>query len=346
MRVSLDYDGLEKKHDKLRREMSKPGFWDDSSHAQQVSKEVSALKDKMKKFDKLEERLEEIEVLIELAQEEADDSLTDEIKDKLKELEEDIEKLQLKVLLQGEYDENNALLSINPGAGGIDSQDWAEMLLRMYNRWAEQNEYQVETLEFMSGEEAGIKSVTLQINGPYAYGYLKAEKGIHRLVRVSPFDSSGRRHTSFASVEVLPEIEDDIDIDIEKSDLKIETYRASGAGGQHVNTTDSAVRITHQPTGIVVQCQSLRSQHKNRQKAMHILKAKLFDYMKEKKAEKLSEIRGEKKDISWGSQIRSYFFDPYQLIKDHRTNLEVNNIQAVMDGELDSLIEAYLKEDK
>lgn len=326
--------------------MSKPGFWDDSSRAQQISKEASALKDMMESFDRLEERLEEIEVLIELGQEEDDDSVTEEIKDKLQGLEEDIEELELKVVMDGEYDQNSALLSINPGAGGIDSQDWAEMLLRMYNRWAEKKDYQIETLEFMAGEEAGIKSVTLQINGPYAYGYLKAEKGVHRMVRVSPFDSSGRRHTSFASVEVLPEIEDDIDIDIEKNDLKIETYRASGAGGQHVNTTDSAVRITHQPTGIVVQCQSLRSQHKNRQKAMQILKAKLFDYMKEKQAEKLSEIRGEKKDISWGSQIRSYFFDPYQLIKDHRTNLEINNIEAVMDGELDPLIEAYLKETK
>ncbi|MGM0471811.1 MAG: peptide chain release factor 2, partial [Bacillota bacterium] len=210
----------------------------------------------------------------------------------------------------------------------------------------EEHDYQWESLEFMSGEKAGIKSVTIQINGPYAYGYLKAEKGVHRLVRISPFDSSGRRHTSFASVDVIPEIDDDLDIEIEEQDLKVETYRASGAGGQHVNTTDSAVRITHLPTGIVVQCQSLRSQHKNREKAMQILQAKLFDYLQEKQAEKVDEIRGEKKDISWGSQIRSYIFDPYQLVKDHRTNLEINNLQAVMDGQLDQLIEAYLKEEK
>nr|WP_143555656.1 peptide chain release factor 2 [Selenihalanaerobacter shriftii] len=346
LRVSLDYDNLIDKHEELKTKMSKSDFWDDSSKAQKIAKKASGIKDKINNFDNLKENLEELEVLIELAREEDEDSLVPEVKEGIKALEEAVEKLELKVLLKGEYDKNNALLSINPGAGGTESQDWAEMLLRMYKRWAEQNDYEVETLEFIVGEEAGIKSVTLQINGPYAYGYLKSEKGVHRLVRISPFDSSGRRHTSFASVDVMPDIEEDMDIDIDKNDLKIETYRASGAGGQHVNTTDSAVRITHLPTSIVVQCQTQRSQHKNRQRAMRILKAKLFDYMKEKQAEKLSEIRGEKKEIGWGSQIRSYIFHPYQLIKDHRTNLEVTKTQAVMDGHLDPLIEEYLKEEQ
>ncbi|WP_407695259.1 peptide chain release factor 2 [Selenihalanaerobacter shriftii] len=342
----FDYDNLIDKHEELKTKMSKSDFWDDSSKAQKIAKKASGIKDKINNFDNLKENLEELEVLIELAREEDEDSLVPEVKEGIKALEEAVEKLELKVLLKGEYDKNNALLSINPGAGGTESQDWAEMLLRMYKRWAEQNDYEVETLEFIVGEEAGIKSVTLQINGPYAYGYLKSEKGVHRLVRISPFDSSGRRHTSFASVDVMPDIEEDMDIDIDKNDLKIETYRASGAGGQHVNTTDSAVRITHLPTSIVVQCQTQRSQHKNRQRAMRILKAKLFDYMKEKQAEKLSEIRGEKKEIGWGSQIRSYIFHPYQLIKDHRTNLEVTKTQAVMDGHLDPLIEEYLKEEQ
>lgn len=326
--------------------MSQPGFWDDSSQAQKITKKASAIKDKIKAFDNLEAKLEEIEVLIQLGKEEDDASVVSEIKTGIKELAVEIEELQLKVLLNEEYDQNNAILAVNPGAGGTESQDWAQMLLRMYKRWAEQNDYEVETLELMPGEEAGIKSVTLQIEGPYAYGYLKAEKGVHRLVRISPFDSSGRRHTSFASVDVMPEVDKEIEIDIEENDLKIETYRASGSGGQHVNTTDSAVRITHQPTGIVVQCQTQRSQHKNRQGAMKILKAKLFDYMKEKQAEKLSEIRGEKKEISWGSQIRSYTFHPYQLIKDHRSNLEINKTEAVMDGEIDPFLRAYLKEQK
>jgi peptide chain release factor 2 len=343
--VSLfDYDFLVDKHEELKTEMSQPGFWDDSSKAQKVAKKASAIKDKMQNFEYLEEKLEEIEILIQLGREEDDDSVVPEIRSYLEELETKFEKLELKLMLDGEYDQNDALLSINPGAGGIESQDWAQMLLRMYKRWAEQNNYEIETLELMAGEEAGIKSVTLEISGTYAYGYLKSEKGVHRLVRISPFDSSGRRHTSFASVDVMPAIDEDIDIDIDKSDLKIETYRASGAGGQHVNTTDSAVRITHQPTGIVVQCQTLRSQHKNREGAMKILKSKLFEYMQEKQAEKLSEIRGEKKKIGWGSQIRSYIFHPYQLIKDHRTDLEVTKTQAVMDGSLDLLIEAYLKE--
>lgn len=323
--------------------MTEPGFWDDSEEAQQLAQQKSALKNKIQSFADLAESLEELEVLLELGQEEEEPAVIAEIEAEVEGLEAKIEKLELKALLQGEYDQNNAILAINPGAGGIDSQDWAEMLFRMYKRWAEQNDYQLELLELMPGEEAGIKSATLQVNGPYAYGYLQSEKGVHRLVRISPYDSSSRRHTSFASVDVIPEIDEELEIDIDEKDLKTETFRASGAGGQHVNTTDSAVRITHQPTGIVVQCQSQRSQHKNRRKAMRILKSQLFDYLQEQQAEKLSEIRGEKKEIAWGSQIRSYIFHPYQLIKDHRTDLEVTKTEAVMDGDLEELIEAYLK---
>ena len=323
--------------------MSKPGFWDDSDQAQKIAKQESAIKDKLKSYDALVEKREELEVLLELGQEENDQATIDEVREGIKELEEDVDDLELKTLLDGDYDHNNALLSINPGAGGVDSQDWAEMLLRMYTRWAESNGYQVNTLELMPGDEAGIKSATLQIEGDYAYGYLQSEKGVHRLVRISPFDSSGRRHTSFASVDVMPELDDDIEVDVNENDLKIETYRASGAGGQHVNTTDSAVRITHLPTGIVAQCQNERSQHKNKNGAMKILKAKLFEYLEEKKAEKLDEIRGEHKEIAWGNQIRSYVFHPYQMIKDHRTDLEINKTERVMDGKLEPLIENYLQ---
>lgn len=325
--------------------MSQPDFWDDSSKAQQISKQASALQDKITGFDSLVEEREELEVLLELAIAEDDQAVIAEVKERSQKLVKAREELELKVLLSGEYDSNNALLAINPGAGGTESQDWAEMLLRMYTRWAEQHNYDLETLEFIPGEEAGVKSVTIQVSGDYAYGYLKSEKGVHRLVRISPFDSSSRRHTSFASVDVMPELDEDIEVDIDKSDLKIETYRASGAGGQHVNTTDSAVRITHLPTGIVAQCQNERSQHKNRQGAMKVLQAKLFEYLQEKQAEKLDEIRGEHKEIAWGNQIRSYVFHPYQMIKDHRTDFETGKTEQVMDGDLDQLIEAYLKQE-
>jgi peptide chain release factor 2 len=323
--------------------MSQPDFWDDSDAAQKISKQENAIKDKLASYDHIAEEQEELEILLELAQAEDDQETFAEIETRIEELEEQLEELEIRILLDGDYDSNNALLSINPGAGGVDSQDWAEMLLRMYTRWAEKNDFQVSTLEFMPGEEAGIKSVTLQIEGSYAYGYLQSEKGVHRLVRISPFDSSNRRHTSFASVDIMPELDDDIDVDIEENDLKIETYRASGAGGQHVNTTDSAVRISHLPTGIVAQCQNGRSQHKNKQGAMKILKSKLFKYLEEKKAEKLEEIRGEHKEIAWGNQIRSYVFHPYQMIKDHRSNFEINKVDRVMDGQLEPLIKNYLK---
>ncbi len=325
--------------------MSQPGFWDNSQEAQKISQQESNLEEQINQFDYLWEEREELEVLLELAQEEADEAVVEEVKERVDELIADIEDLELKTLLSEEYDENNALLSINPGAGGTESQDWAEMLMRMYTRWAEQKDYEVETLELIGGEEAGIKSVTLQISGLYAYGYLKAEKGVHRLVRISPFDSSGRRHTSFASVDVMPELEDDIEVDIDENDLKMETYRASGAGGQHVNTTDSAVRITHLPTGIVAQCQNERSQHKNKEGAMKILQSKLFEYLQEKQAEKLEEIRGEHKKIEWGNQIRSYVFHPYQMIKDHRTDYETSKTERVMDGKIMPFIEAYLKQE-
>jgi len=327
----------------LEAKMADPDFWNDSDKAQKVAQRLSGVKGKISDFDQLNDESEELILLLELAVEEDDKGVIEEVQKRTTKLEKDLEKLELKTLLSGEYDENNALLSINPGAGGTESQDWAEMLLRMYTRWAEQRGYKVETLEFMAGDEAGIKSVTLQITGPYAYGYLQAEKGVHRLVRISPFDASGRRHTSFASVDIMPEIDDEIEIEIDPSDLKIDTYRASGAGGQHVNTTDSAVRITHIPTGIVAQCQNERSQHKNKESAMKILKAKLFEYMQEKEAEKLDEIRGEHKEIAWGSQIRSYVFHPYQMVKDHRTNVETGRTSDVMDGDLDEFIEGYLK---
>ncbi len=324
--------------------MASPDFWNDSDKAQKIAQRNSNIKQKMTDFDQLVTEREELELLLELAYEEDDQEVINEVKERTDKLEGDLEKLELKTLLSGKYDESDVLLSINPGAGGTESQDWAEMLLRMYTRWAEDHDYKVSMLEFMAGDEAGIKSVTLQITGPYAYGYLKSEKGVHRLVRISPFDSSGRRHTSFASVDIMPEVADDIEIDIEKNDLKIDTYRASGAGGQHVNTTDSAVRITHLPTGIVAQCQNGRSQHKNREGAMKILKAKLFEFLQEKQAEKIDELRGEHKEIAWGSQIRSYVFHPYQMIKDHRTNFETSKTSDVMDGDLDQFIEAYLKE--
>ncbi|GAB6100077.1 peptide chain release factor 2 [Halanaerocella petrolearia] len=333
------------KHEKLKEEMAQPDFWNDNKRAQKISKQDSNLEDKITGYDELIEEKEELEILLELATEEDDQETISEVEERLGKLSEDIEDMELKVLLSGKYDNNNALLSINPGAGGTESQDWAEMLLRMYTRWAEGHDYSIETLEFIPGDEAGVKSVTMQISGSAAYGYLKSEKGVHRLVRISPFDSSSRRHTSFASVDVMPELDDDIDVDIKQKDLKMETYRASGAGGQHVNTTDSAVRVTHLPTGIVAQCQNERSQHKNKRGAMKILKAKLFEYLQEKQAEKLEEIRGEHKEIAWGNQIRSYVFHPYQMIKDHRTDFETGKTEQVMDGDLDLLIEAYLKQE-
>jgi len=323
--------------------MSSADFWDDQELAQKVMSEVSSLKDVIESIGVLDLKYEDIEVLLELALEEDEEELIKDVEKGLRELKKEFSSFELQLLLSEPYDKNNAILEIHPGAGGTESQDWAEMLLRMYTRWAEKRNYKVEILDYLAGEEAGVKSVTLLIKGHNAYGYLRAEKGVHRLVRISPFDASGRRHTSFSSVDVLPELDDDIDIEIRTEDLKIDTYRASGAGGQHINTTDSAVRITHLPTNTVVTCQTERSQIKNRERAMKILKARLYELQIKQQEKELAELRGEQKEIGWGSQIRSYVFHPYSMVKDHRTNSEVGNVNAVMDGEIDLFIDAYLR---
>ncbi len=317
-------------------------FWNDTERAQKVLQELKGYKDTVEKYNKLCELFEDIMFLIEMANEEEDHELADEAKIEAAAFKEKYEHMRIATLLDGEYDRNNAILELHPGAGGTESCDWVSMLLRMYTRWAEANGYKVEVLDYLEGDEAGVKSVTLQISGENAYGYLKSEKGIHRLVRISPFDSSGRRHTSFASCDVMPELTDEINIDIRPEDLKIDTYRSTGAGGQHVNTTDSAVRITHLPTNIVVQCQNERSQIQNRERAMQMLKAKLHEKEEEERLEKIEGIRGEKKEIAWGSQIRSYVFHPYNLVKDHRTGEETGNTASVMDGEIDRFMNAYL----
>lgn len=323
--------------------MARPDFWSDQAAAQKTTQTVTQLKKTVERWRSINTEVEDLLVLLELAQEEEDESAAMEVKRELSELEEAVSQLELSSFLSGEYDDHNALLAIHPGAGGTESQDWASMLMRMYTRWAEKRGYKVEVLDFLEGEEAGIKSVTLQISGDYAYGYLKGEKGVHRLVRISPFDASGRRHTSFASVDVWPAIENDVEVEIDPSELRIDTYRASGAGGQHVNKTESAVRITHLPTGIVVQCQSERSQHANRDSAMKILKAKLLQKRLAEQEAMLNQLHGEYEEIAWGSQIRSYVFCPYTMVKDHRTEVETGNVDAVMDGEIDLFIEAYLR---
>ena len=324
--------------------MTAPDFWDDQKNAQKVIDEVNSYKDVVNRFDAHVETLENLEVSYELVKEEADEDLRLELEEELAQLQEDLNSFELLMLLSEPYDKNNAILELHPGAGGTESQDWGSMLLRMYTRWAEKKGFKVETLDYLPGDEAGIKSVTLLIKGHNAYGYLKAEKGVHRLVRISPFDSQNRRHTSFVSCDVMPELSDDVDIDIRTEDLKIDTYRASGAGGQHVNTTDSAVRITHLPTNSIVTCQSERSQIKNREQAMKMLKAKLYQLEIEKQQAEVDALRGEQKEIGWGSQIRSYIFQPYTMIKDHRTNIEVGNAQGVMDGDLDPFIDGYLRQ--
>jgi len=324
--------------------MASPTFWDNQEEAQKVIDEMKHLKDQIEKMAKLEEQQEECQVMWELLQEgEEDPSIKEELAQALKSIKKDIDAFELNMMLSEPYDKNSAILELHPGAGGTESQDWAEMLLRMYTRWAESSGYKVETLDYLPGEEAGVKSVTLLIKGVNAYGYLKAEKGVHRLVRISPFDASGRRHTSFVSVNVMPEVDNDVEVEIRSDEIKIDTYRSSGAGGQHVNTTDSAVRITHIPTGIVVTCQSERSQIKNREKAMKILKARLYERKLQEQQQELQALKGEQTEIGWGNQIRSYVFHPYSLVKDHRTQVEVGNVQAVMDGEIDPFIEAYLR---
>lgn len=323
--------------------MLEEGFWDNQELAQQTTKEISSAKRTIQEWNEVRRLHDDASTLVELLDETEDAALQAELDALLPTLQRSVDELELASLLDGEYDANNAILTIHPGAGGTESQDWASMLLRMYTRWAEDQGYSVETLDYQPGEEAGLKDVTLLIKGKNAYGYLRSEKGVHRLVRISPFDSSGRRHTSFSSVEVLPEIEDDVTVEIMPDDLRVDTYRASGAGGQHVNKTDSAIRITHLPTGIVVQCQSERSQHANREAAMKILRARLLERQLEEQRAKMESLKGQQQDIAWGSQIRSYVFCPYTMVKDHRTNIEVGNVDGVMDGDLNPFIEGYLK---
>ncbi len=323
--------------------MSKPDSWTNQEHAQRLMQERFALKEWVDVINHEEDKINDLMLLIELGKEEDDVSLDKEANNLLKEIEKVLDDLELRILLSKDRDINNAIVAIHSGAGGTEAQDWVEMLLRMYTRWSEKKGFHVKIVDILPGQEAGIKSVSFIAIGSYAYGYLKSESGVHRLVRISPFDASGRRHTSFASVFVYPEVDDSIQIEIDEKDLRIDTYRSSGAGGQHVNVTDSAVRITHIPTNIVVQCQNERSQHQNKEMAMRVLRSRLYELELEKQREELDKINAEKKEIAWGSQIRSYIFQPYQLVKDHRTGLEIGNINKIMDGEIDSFIEAYLK---
>ncbi|NLW18002.1 MAG: peptide chain release factor 2 [Firmicutes bacterium] len=327
----------------LEKLQQEPDFWSDQRAAQRVLAEAKTLREQITQVGALEQQVNDALDLLTMAQSENETDLLPEMEEQYRLLVKAINELQLQILLAGPYDHNNAIVTIHSGAGGTESQDWAAMLLRMYTRWAEDRGYRVQILDYVGADEAGIKNATLLISGPLAYGYLRAEKGVHRLVRISPFDTAGRRHTSFASVDVMPEIDNDEDVEISPEDLRIDTYRAGGAGGQHVNKTDSAVRITHIPTGIVVQCQNERSQHANKETAMRMLRAKLLERQLEEQQKELAALRGEVKEIAWGSQIRSYVFHPYSMVKDHRTDVEVGNVQGVMDGDLDIFIDAYLR---
>ena len=329
--------------ERLEAQTAEPGFWDDVDNSQKISRKLSQMKNSVEKYEGLKAEYDDTLMLIELADEEGDVSLIDEIQSSTDHVLETVEQMRLSTLLIGEYDKNNAILTFHAGAGGTEAQDWVQMLHRMYLRWAERHGFTAETVDFLDGEEAGLKSAVVRIEGENAYGYLKSEKGVHRLVRVSPFDASGRRHTSFASLEVMPEIGDDIEIDIRPEDIKMDVYRSSGAGGQHINKTSSAVRLTHIPTGIVVACQNERSQFQNRDMAMKMLKSKLIEIKEREHLDKIEDIKGVQKEIDWGSQIRSYVFMPYTLVKDHRTDFENGNINAVMDGDIDGFINAYLK---
>lgn len=329
--------------DNYEVKMSDPDFWNDNEAAQKMINEVNVIKTVVDQFNNLSAEYDDLQVMQELVEEEADESMLEDLGSGIHALVQKVETFELQLLLSEPYDKLNAILELHPGAGGTESQDWAEMLLRMYRRWSEKRNFKVEVLDYLAGDEAGVKSVTLLIKGHNAYGYLKAEKGVHRLVRISPFDSSGRRHTSFASCDVVPEIEDDTEIEIRTEDLKIDTYRASGAGGQHINTTDSAVRITHAPSGVVVTCQNERSQIKNRETAMKMLRSKLYERKIEEQKQQMDDIRGDQNEIGWGSQIRSYVFHPYNMVKDHRTLSETGNTDAVMDGDLDPFIDAFLR---
>ena len=323
--------------------MDAPDFWDNAEISQKKMKELKSMKDDMETYQNLVTQKEDMETLIEMSYEENDPSMIEEIQEMLDEFQAQFDSIRVKTLLSGEYDGENAIIKLNAGAGGTEACDWCSMLYRMYQRWADKKGFTTEVLDFLDGDEAGLKSITLQVNGENAYGYLKSEKGVHRLVRISPFNAAGKRQTSFVSCDVMPDIEEDLDVEINPDDLRIDTYRSSGAGGQHINKTSSAIRITHLPTGIVVQCQNERSQFQNKDKAMQMLKAKLYLLKQQENAEKLSDIRGDVKDINFGNQIRSYVMQPYTLVKDHRTNAENGNVNAVMDGDIDLFISAYLK---
>lgn len=340
---SLDLENKERRITELDKSMEEPGFWDDPERSTKTVREAKNLKDTVDGYKHLEQQYEDIQVMIEMGYEENDPAMIPEIQEMLDEFVKELEALRTKTLLSGEYDGCNAILKLNAGAGGTEAMDWCSMLYRMYQRWADKKGFTTEVLDFLDGDEAGLKSITLQINGENAYGYLKSEKGVHRLVRISPFNAAGKRQTSFVSCDVMPDIEEDLDVEINPDDLRIDTYRSSGAGGQHINKTSSAIRITHLPTGIVVQCQNERSQFQNKDKAMQMLKAKLYLLKQQENAEKLSDIRGDVKDINFGNQIRSYVMQPYTLVKDHRTNAENGNVNAVMDGDIDMFISAYLK---
>lgn len=341
--IHFDLPNIRENLKELEAKTLEEGFWDNSEKAQNIFDEIKIIKEKIEKFETLEEKIEEVEVLVELAKEEDTTQYDKEIENNLKKIDKSVEDFRIETMLNGEYDTNNAVFSINSGAGGTEAQDWTEMLLRMYTRWMDDNGYSHEVTDYNRDTEGGIKSVTLLVKGNNAYGYLKSEKGVHRLVRISPFDTNKKRHTSFASVDIYPVIENLDHVEIDPNDLRIDTYRASGAGGQHVNTTDSAVRITHIPTGVTVQCQSERSQISNRETAMGMLKARLFAIQEEENRERIEDIQGKYNKIAWGSQIRSYVFQPYTLVKDHRTNYEVGNVERVMNGEIDDFINEYLK---
>ena len=340
---SLDLENKERRITELDKSMEEPGFWDAPERSTKTVREAKNLKDTVDGYKHLEQQYEDIQVMIEMGYEENDPAMIPEIQEMLDEFVKELEELRTKTLLSGEYDGCNAILKLNAGAGGTEAMDWCSMLYRMYQRWADKKGFTTEVLDFLDGDEAGLKSITLQVNGENAYGYLKSEKGVHRLVRISPFNAAGKRQTSFVSCDVMPDIEEDLDVEINPDDLRIDTYRSSGAGGQHINKTSSAIRITHLPTGIVVQCQNERSQFQNKDKAMQMLKAKLYLLKQQENAEKLSDIRGDVKDINFGNQIRSYVMQPYTLVKDHRTNAENGNVNAVMDGDIDLFISAYLK---
>lgn len=343
LRDAINFDALKREIEELETKAAAPGFWDDLTASQAILRRTGKLKNTAEQYESIKGGYEDTLVLIEMGEEEGDLSLIEEITEAVESLEKNIAALRLQTLLTGDYDENNAILTFHAGAGGTEAMDWAQMLVRMYMRWGERHEFKVKLLDFLDGDEAGLKSATILVEGTNAYGYLKSESGVHRLVRVSPFDASGRRHTSFASIEVMPEISDDIDVEVREEDIKMDVYRSSGAGGQHINKTSSAVRLTHIPTGIVVACQNERSQLQNREQAMKMLKSKLIEIKEREHLEKIEDIKGVQKEIAWGSQIRSYVFMPYTLAKDHRTGFEMGNINAVMDGDIDGFINEFLK---